>query len=295
MQICTLENEFLLVKFRNQGGELIELFDKTTQTHRLKRGDKYWSYYAPILFPIVGRSFNDTIRFHDKPYKMEKHGFLRKSLMDVLEHKNDSIIFHLKSNSETLKIYPFEFEIKVLYKLMDKGLVILYAIHNNDKDNLYFQIGSHPAFNLNAFDDIHLEDHYIEFSKPEQNVRHLINSEGYFTGETETIPIENQKLFLKDSFFEKDAIILKKIQSNNIYLKNTKNEHGIRLDLMPTHDLKYFHLGIWKPVGADFVCIEPWIGCADTIHFQGNFSEKDTFNYIKPGQFELFIYKIEVF
>jgi hypothetical protein len=37
MNIFSLENSYILAKFRDLGGELIELYDKKTQTHRLKR------------------------------------------------------------------------------------------------------------------------------------------------------------------------------------------------------------------------------------------------------------------
>jgi galactose mutarotase-like enzyme len=276
MDIYSIENERLSAKFRTQGGELIELFDKITQTHRLKQGTLFWSYYAPILFPIVGRSFNDTIRFQGKSFLIGKHGFLRKSLMKLHEHNAQHIAFQLESNSETLKIYPFVFQIFIEYTLEGRTLKNSYTLINKDEKNLSFQIGAHPAFHLHAFKNLDLENHYLEFSHNEKNIRYLINSDGYFTGETEIIPLENQKLFLKDSFFEQDAIILKNIHSRNISLKNLKNEHGITVHLTSAN-VNNYHLGIWKPVKADFVCIEPWAGCADPRDFYGDFTEKETY------------------
>ncbi len=295
MDTYLIENDYLKAKFINQGGELIELFDKSTQTHRLKVGTQFWSYYSPVLFPIIGRSFEDTIRFQGKTFTMEKHGFLRKSLMNVLEHEPDQIIFQFISNPETLKIYPFEFQILLSYTLIDSSLEVSHKIINKGKEVLPFQIGGHPAFNLHAFQSIQLEEHYIQFSAQEENIRHLINSEGYFTGETESVPIQNQKLFLSDKFFEKDAIIFKNIESGVISLKNLKNHHGIHVEIFETENSESFHLGIWKPVGADFVCIEPWVGCADNIHFQEDFTNKELIRKIEPNQSDEFVYSIEVF
>lgn len=295
MEIYILENEFLFAKFRTLGGELVELFDKKTQTYRLKRGDEYWAFYAPTLFPIVGRSYEDTIRFHNKPYRIEKHGFLRKSYLDLVDQENHKISFQLHSNEQTYQNYPFDFVIFIIYELLGSSLKITYSIQNLDTSEMFYQIGGHPAFNLKAFDNLHLDDHYIQFSHEEVNVRHLINSEGYFTGDTETIPLNNQKLFLKEDFFKNDAIILKNIQSNQICLKNIKNEHGIKIELPTVSNLRFFYLGIWKPLKADFICIEPWAGCADKRFFYGNFQEKEIYHILKPQQREEFIYIIEVF
>jgi len=38
-----------------------------------------------------------------------------------------------------------------------------------------------------------------------------------------------------------------------------------------------------KP-GADFLCIEPWSGCASPIGFDGEFSEKPGVLLIPPGE-----------
>jgi galactose mutarotase-like enzyme len=64
MNIFSLENSYILAKFRDLGGELIELYDKKTQTHRLKRGEQHWSWYSPTLFPLVGRTHQDTLKIH---------------------------------------------------------------------------------------------------------------------------------------------------------------------------------------------------------------------------------------
>jgi galactose mutarotase-like enzyme len=291
MEIYTIESEYLLAKFRNLGGELIELYDKITQTHRLKRGDNYWSWYAPTLFPIVGRAFNDTIWFHNQPYKMEKHGFLRKSIMEAILHNSHTKIeFRLFSNDLTKIIFPFDFEFQIHYSLENNRLKIVYVVIKKQKENFPFQVGAHPAFNLKAFQEMNIHDHFLEFNQEEKNIRHYINSDGYFTSEIENLPIEQKKLFLKESFFEKDAIILKNIQSNEIHLKNIKNSLGISLSF----DKKFKHFGIWKPLGADFVCLEPWCGCADVIGFDDNFAEKETF-YLTEEEITTFSYEIKVY
>ena len=50
-----------------------------------------------------------------------------------------------------------------------------------------------------------------------------------------------------------------------------KNDYGIKLSF---NDFKT--IGIWTPnhVNANFVCLEPWLGCADSPTSSGKFTEK---------------------
>ncbi len=304
-----IENEYLKADFRSLGGELIALWDKKTQTHRLKVGNKYWSYYAPTLFPIVGRSYNDTIWVNGDAFPMEKHGFLRKTKLSTTNSLNPhQITFELTYNEQTLKVFPYYFKILLDYKLNQNTLEVSYQIQNivptyelNERNAIFpCQVGGHPAFNLNAFEDLSIQDYYLQFDNEEQNTRHLINKEGYFTGQTEKIPIYDKKLVLNDSFFEKDAIILKNVLSRFVELRNTKNSHGIRVQYKDclqysTSIQNFVHLGLWKPVQADFLCIEPWYGCADPVDFNKPFEQKETVLLIEKGSTVKLTYFITVF
>jgi galactose mutarotase-like enzyme len=43
------------------------------------------------------------------------------------------------------------------------------------------------------------------------------------------------------------------------------------------------YLGIWAKPGADFVCIEPWLGCADTEGKPVELKDKEDIQSLKHG------------
>lgn len=43
------------------------------------------------------------------------------------------------------------------------------------------------------------------------------------------------------------------------------------------------YLGIWAKPGADFICIEPWLGCADTQGKPADISTKEAIQKISVG------------
>src|SRR5690242_17715830 len=106
-----IENDFLKVKARNYGAELISVYNKKGMTEHLWQADPtYWGWHAPLLFPVVGRCLNDEIIVDGTKYSMEKHGFARKSNFSLFELSETKMIFSLTSSAETLKIYPYRFE-----------------------------------------------------------------------------------------------------------------------------------------------------------------------------------------
>jgi galactose mutarotase-like enzyme len=44
------------------------------------------------------------------------------------------------------------------------------------------------------------------------------------------------------------------------------------------------YLGIWAKPGADFLCIEPWLGCADTEGRRVDISHKEGIQRLEVGK-----------
>ena len=109
-----IENEFLKVGVKEYGCELTSILSKSTGYEYLWQGDEsIWYGQSPILFPIVGRLIEDKYTLNGKEYTMPKHGFARKTQWTLLEKEADSLSFILSESEETLKIYPFEFDLIV--------------------------------------------------------------------------------------------------------------------------------------------------------------------------------------
>jgi galactose mutarotase-like enzyme len=128
-----------------------------------------------------------------------------------------------------------------------------------------FCVGAHPAFNIPFYEHEDFSDYYLEFSSNEILEKHLLNSEGYFTGMTEKVVTDSNRINLHPALFKSDALVFKNLTSREILIKNHKTPNFISVSFP-----EFTSLGIWAPVGAPFVCIEPWLGYADN---QGELKE----------------------
>jgi len=267
-----IENEFLKVRAREYGAELTSVYSKQNNIEHLWQADPaFWGWHAPVLFPVVGRCENDEIRIEGKSYRMEKHGFARKSQFKLLELGDSKMIFSLVSTDETLAIYPYHFELLIGYRLTGNQLKCTYEVINKEDKDIYFSLGAHPAFAVPfTAAQGEYEDYYLEFEKEESLVRHYINEDGYFDGRTAQVSSHSRELNLHQGMFDKDAYIFKTLQSGSVKLKSRKSRHFVAVRFEG-----FEYLGLWAKTGASYVCIEPWIGCADTAGKPTEFAKKE--------------------
>ena len=120
------------VTIHHLGAEL-ETFIKDSTNYIWTIDEQFWNKTSPILFPIVGRLKNDIYSLHGKKYSLPRHGFARNYKFEVLEKTDSSVLFSLKQNEETLKVFPFEFELQVKYVLQQNKLTLTYMVFNNPK------------------------------------------------------------------------------------------------------------------------------------------------------------------
>src|SRR5688500_2986249 len=127
----TIENEYLSATINNKGAELTSLVYKSSGQEYMWNADPaYWGKHSPVLFPIVGTLKENTFVYNNKPYQLSRHGFARDKEFDVTAQTADSINLTLQDDSETLKIYPFQFQFSLIYKLEEKKLSVTYLVKN---------------------------------------------------------------------------------------------------------------------------------------------------------------------
>ncbi|WP_275451808.1 aldose epimerase family protein [Clostridium novyi] len=106
-------------------------------------------------------------------YNLNKHGFARDSGFKLINKKKEKLVYLLEYNEDTLKKYPFKFQLYVNYILENSKLKIVYEVVNKDNKEIYFSIGGHPAFNC----DMENKRQYIQFEKDESLNTYLLNLE----------------------------------------------------------------------------------------------------------------------
>jgi galactose mutarotase-like enzyme len=277
--MVNLENEFLKIVVSSEGAELVSVFNKKSNIEHLWQADPaVWGWHAPNLFPVVGRSFGDEITIAGKSFPMRKHGFARNSHFKRVESTDIHAKFSLNYNQDTLASFPYKFEFQVLYDLFDDYVRISYKVINKDENTIYFSLGAHPAFNVPFRSDETLEDYFIEFEKEEALARHFLTADGYFSGNSETVPMEGNKIHLRKDLFNNDALVFKNLLSRKVRIKSRNHDTNVTVSF-PHMD----YLGIWAKPGAPFVCIEPWLGCADTAGRPTDFQNKEKIQQVEHG------------
>ncbi|CAA9346271.1 MAG: hypothetical protein AVDCRST_MAG56-8158 [uncultured Cytophagales bacterium] len=278
--MAILENDFLKVTIRPQGAELTSIRSKKTGLEHLWQADPaVWNWHAPNLFPTVGESLNKELRVDDQSYPIERHGFARKSDFALLPSTATHAVFSLRSSKKTLTAYPYRFEFQVAYALDGPTLIVTYRVLNEDSKPVYFAVGGHPAFRVPLLPGEDYNDYYLEFDADATALdRHLISEDGYFTGQTRAVPLDGHKLHLTKDLFNEDALVFKNLQSRSVSLRSTKNPHVLTV-AYPA----FPYLGIWAKPAAPFVCIEPWLGCADTEGKPVPIEEKELIQFAAPG------------
>jgi galactose mutarotase-like enzyme len=92
------------------------------------------------------------------------------------------------------------------------------------------------------------------------------------------VKIDGNKLHLTRELFDNDALVFKNTRSRMVTIKSTKHDQSLSVEFP-----HFNYLGIWAKPGADFVCIEPWIGLADTAGKQADISKKEGIQQLHAG------------
>ncbi|MGL4819108.1 MAG: aldose 1-epimerase family protein [Bacilli bacterium] len=268
-QFVWIRNEDVEVAVNPKGAELSNFKDVASGAEYMWQGDaNFWAGRAPILFPIVGRVHDNTYTYEGKTYSLTNHGFARHSTFTVFEQGTDFVTMQLVSSDETRAVYPFEFDLRITFKLDGRALSVTHDVKNTGATPLVFTIGGHPAFNCPLEEGLTFSDYTVSFTK-EESVGFLpITANGYIAPESE--PAKVKDIPLNAHTFDNDALIYEGYETAEMSIHSSKGTRGVKVafDGFP-------YVGIWsKPNCAPFVCIEPWMGHSNVEGFSGAFEEK---------------------
>jgi galactose mutarotase-like enzyme len=260
----TIKNSILTAEIKHFGAELISLKTNQNKEYIWEGNPEFWGKHSPILFPIVGTLKNNSFHYDEMEYHLSRHGFARDMEFELIEITDNSATFSIQSSEETLKVYPFEFELQLIYKLEENNLSIVYKVVNKGKNTMPFSIGAHPAFALPN----HFENYAIAFEK-EEPLEYYLLEDDLISNKTKKLDVTNKKIPLTYELFENDALIFKTLQSNSLTILENENP------ILRVHFEDFPSLGIWTKMNAPFLCIEPWFGYSDTNKNSGNLFEKE--------------------
>lgn len=278
-----LSNSELTATINTFGAELISLKNKSNREYIWEGNPNYWGKHSPILFPIVGSLKNNSYCYNNVVYNLPRHGFVREMDFDVIKKTDSTVVFSIQQSTVTLEKYPFQFELQISYTLINSVLKISFKVINNNDVSMPFSIGAHPAFAIaNDF-----ENYELQFEKSENLVVSKLEND-LISNTTYTLPLENNSMPLTYSLFENDALIFKTIKSKSVTIAENK------IPFLKVQYNDFPSLGIWTKSQAPFICIEPWLGYADTIENNGNLEQKEGIQILGVNQIFETNYLIEI-
>ena len=273
-----LQNDRIRVGVKPLGAELFSLQDiHSGKEYMWKADPAFWGKTSPVLFPIVGTLRNDKYKYGGKEYSLPRHGFAREMPFELGSATDTSATFVLKSSEKTLAKYPFKFRLDVSYSLEGAALIVTYHVYNEAETDMYFSLGAHPAFAVPLADGLHYEDYYLQFNHREIAPRWRIDAAGLIEPVATPCLDNSDRLNLRKELFYKDAIVLKHLSSTLVSLRHKTDTHGLefRYDDFP-------YMGIWAAKDADFLCIEPWCGIADSENHNYDLITKEGIEKLAP-------------
>ena len=296
-----LSNGILELEVSLRGAELRSLRRVACPTEYLWQGDPtYWDRRSPILFPNVGKVWQDTVRVGNDAYTLHQHGFLRDMLFRKTADEDRHLAFVCDSDETSLACYPFPFRVQIDYRLLRNVLTVEWTVENTGDQPLPFQIGAHPGFNHSHYNPDAPVHGYLsaDAASPWISARcdggfvHPIPadaaspapaSEASTASNYSTFPIDlphDGLLPLTNETFACDTILEMTGRMHRITLHDADGRPWVTV----RHQMPV--TAIWSPCGgrAPFVCIEPWEGCCDPEGYDGQLRDRHYSHILPPQQ-----------
>ncbi len=277
----TLSNDKITIQVANHGAELVSI-QAQGEEYLWQADPKFWARHSPVLFPIVGRVWDNQYRHEGSTYELSQHGFARDSEFQLTYEEDNAIIYSLESNEETLKKYPFPFVLQVGYRLLGNRIEVMWCVENTGDQEMHFQIGAHPAF---YYRDFKVNDEayaYLQMhtKKTPEYISPL--KKGCVGDERHQLELEDGWMKISKRTFNCDTYMFDNNQLNKITLADKNKKPYVSLEF------KSPLVAVWSPSlsfpDVPFICIEPWYGRCDKVNYDGEFKDREWMQHLQPGK-----------
>jgi galactose mutarotase-like enzyme len=222
------------------GEELLYLDERTLDdpTQNVRGG-------IPVLFPIAGRLPDDAWTHAGRTFPMKQHGFARKRAFAVIAHEKSASVAtltcRLRSDDDTLAVYPWPFELDLTFTLRDDRFTISTTLASRGPEPLVWHLGFHPYFRV-----ADATKAGVRITSPA--TRALDNRTGAVVP---AFPLD----------FTASELDRHLLDHAGDALLHRPGARTIRLQLGP----EFPCLVVWTLAGRDFVCVEPWTAPAGAL------------------------------
>ncbi len=276
----TLSNDKVSIQISEHGAELTSICANGTE-YLWQADPRFWARHSPVLFPIVGRVWNNTFRCNGKEYTLGQHGFARDMDFQLTYEEENAVIYTLESTEDTMKVYPFPFVLEIGYRLKGNRIEVMWSVQNTGDQTMHFQIGAHPAFYYRDLDLLTDERAFLDFGRNTECLTYITPAEkGCVSDQQHSLQLTNGLMPINSQTFGCDTYIF-------------ENSQVKKITLTDKHQLPYLSLefssplvAVWSPSAVHpdvpFICIEPWYGRCDKVGYSGEFQEREWMQHLPP-------------
>ncbi|MEY8336454.1 aldose 1-epimerase family protein [Lachnospiraceae bacterium 62-35] len=266
-----LENNRLLIETDRAGGELVRIYDKEKRREVLWEGDKrIWGRHSPVLFPFVGRCYENQYICDGKAYPMGQHGFARDMTFELKSLSADQVWYVLEDSEETRSRYPFRFCFQSGFRLEENRIRVMWRVENREKKDMHFMIGAHPAFRVPDHKTIY--DYTFDFHQKGRLHYQAPDEDGYAREELSGLLDTGEgRVPLTKGFFQNVLTY--------IFDRGQIEKISLLLEEQPFVTVEcpgFPYMAVWTMEETHpFVCLEPWFGRCAEKGFSGEWKDRE--------------------
>lgn len=248
-------NDHLSIEISERGAELRSVRTPDGAEWLWQGDPAYWGGRSPLLFPVVGRSPDNSVTIDGVEYPMPAHGVARISDFAPEASGSDWARLVLEDSEATRASYPFAFRLTLTYRLVGTTLSIIAAIANRDSVAMPFQFGFHPGF-VWPLPGAAGRPHLLTLANRANPALYRLDDDKMLRDSPLPSPFADGVLRPEPAMFDDDAMIFPSGAGSDIAFGV---ENGPRVHMV-TANLPHF--AVWQKPGAPFLCLEPWHGTA---------------------------------
>ncbi len=214
---------------------------------------------CPVLFPTPNRVRGCSFRFRGKDYPQKKKGqprFLHGLVYDEAFVLSDAGVkgdcafaecyIDFDRGGELFESFPFECRLTLRFTLFEEGLNISCCLENKGEDDLPFGFGLHPYFHM-----------------PKELDRTVKIDTEFFLEVDENILPSGRLIPVFERFpgLNAGGVKISRLVCDNDFLLSKGGKAKVSLNdlgrtLTVSASGEFGHLMVYRPEGADFICIE---------------------------------------
>lgn len=243
MMEYTVESEKIRLTVTDEGGTMRSVVWLDEGEERLWQGGEAWKSRDVAIFPVLGHAGAFTVG--GKSYSLKSHGLVRYARLALEERTENGLTLSLRSDAESRKNYPFDFEYRIRYTVEGDTIAVGYFVRSLG-GVMPFYVGGHPGMKAPG------GSVEIEFENEESPLVYPLESDG-------AVRLEKLKRFIADKNFFKECktFQLGSLSGGAIY---AHTQDGYTYEYRS--DCPVF--AFWSnEEGGDYICVEPWWGIND--------------------------------